>query len=65
MLGGDVRRRLAKLKRGHVVSCVVLMCGVVEFGEQITLKRAEIEVLPFMQCRNRSKKVVASRTRDA
>lgn len=65
MMSGAVRKKFAKLECGHVVIRVVLNCvewTMVEFGEEITLRRAKIEVLPFMLCR---KQVWASRTRDA
>lgn len=62
-----MRKRLAKLECGHVVFRVVLNCvewTIVECGEEITFTRAEIEVLPFILCRKRSKQVRASQIRD-
>lgn len=66
MLGGAVRKRLPKLECGHIVFRVVLNCVVwtiVECGKEITFRRAEIKVLPFILCRKRSKQVRASQIR--
>lgn len=67
MLGGAVRKRLAKLECGYVISRVVLNCvkrSIVEFGEEIRLRRAGIEMLQCTLCRKKPKQAMASQTRD-